>query len=189
MTVSTSNANMANPFVARPLRRLHRIVEYQDGRVRSTGFEHLEGQLAYVDRRADMVRQEAPGLSASEVATVAAATRGLAGEDVLAAAREYVHSGLLCETLDDPTNTCDPDTGSWMERLLPTPELADEISSSGYDVTVVPGWWGTSSDKKPRAVLRNAVKLAMNQTIAIGAGLSLAPAYCVVAEIASDVAK
>lgn len=181
VTVSASGANAQNPMIVRRLHRVQRLVELQDGSVSAHGFEHLIDATSYSDRRAAIIASAEPGLDRMSVELLAHATRGLVADETRRVAHAFVGDGVRPAPPADAWETCDPDTGSWMERLLPANELADVIGELGFSVEVVPGWWGTSAGHTVRVGAGNAAKRAANLAVRLGAGLVLAPTYCVVA--------
>jgi len=56
-----------------------------------------------------------------------------------------------------PTNTCDPYTGSWEERLIDLKKLKDTIKTCGMDVDITNSFYCYSDDK-----LLNTVKRFVN---------------------------
>lgn len=103
-------------------------------------------------------------------------TRGLHYADIDEALNEWITKGVLPPLLQHPTNTCDPRTGSWSERLLDPRVLRAELPGMGLpQVQVVRGRWHPSAAPSKRWAGRflNAAGSLLPMPLA----LALAPSF------------
>ncbi len=105
----------------------------------------------YVERRAAIVQQYAPTLTADEVRHVAEATTGLVQADVIAAAVRFERERVLPVRTRMPGEVpVDPD-GATQERLFDPYALASDIASLGFRTKVLGYWGGASGSRVVRA--------------------------------------
>lgn len=78
-------------------------------------------------------------LSDSEIDLLITHTRGQHQADILQSVNTYLQTGALPPLLAHPTNTCDPISSSWTERLLTVKEYHEIFSDCGYNLSVHAG--------------------------------------------------
>lgn len=127
---SSTTANQKNPGTRFTHRRMH-----------------LKWEKVYRKQREEIIHQYHPGFTASEAATLAFQTRGLAKWDILKAADIYLTTRKLPEPMTVGTNTCDPENGVWVEHLLPFSYYISWITGAGYTASFEPGFWDTHNRK------------------------------------------
>ena len=116
----------STPFNKRIERRLRKAMQADElGTATKKGFWQ---------KRRDYVQELHPDMSDRELDYWADNTRGLTYADVARAVESQSPNLLL-----DPDNTCDPDTGSWTERLLPVDDYRQLLLPYGYSLSVAPG--------------------------------------------------
>lgn len=125
----------SNPFNMHLVNRLHRVMvldEQGDGKGQE-GFFHL---------RRRYINKHFPTMDDKELDYWAKHTRGLIYEDVQRAVES--HSPNL---LRDSFNTCDPETGSWTERILSLEEYRGIVQPYNCDVFIENGFYNERSRK------------------------------------------
>lgn len=116
----------SNPYNSRVVRRLrHAMIDDEQGHDGKKGFFHL---------RREYIQQLHPDMSDKQLDYWAEHTRGLNYEDVARAVDAQSPNLLL-----DPYNTCDPQTGSWTERILPIDDYRQLLAPYGFQLTLLPG--------------------------------------------------
>ncbi|MCR4828879.1 MAG: class I SAM-dependent methyltransferase [Bacteroidales bacterium] len=121
--VFTTASTPYNRFV---VRRLHKaMVIDEQGDATHAGFRNL--------RRRYIAKQH-PNLSKKDVEYWTRNTRGLTYKDI-DLALEHQNPNLLL----DLYNTCDPETGSWTERILPISDYRQLLAPYNWELTVLPG--------------------------------------------------
>jgi hypothetical protein len=175
--VMSSGANEANPRLRRALMRAQIKAENQD-REKDLGHKERDSLKAFVSIRRDIIAQHAPHLSEKELTRLARATRGLVRQDILKLVDTYLEKGKEIPVPDHPTNTCDPLTGNWAERLMDTRYLEKNLCDKGFNVDIFSGYYGSSSN-----VIKRLAGLALNIIISNlkEKGLILAPFYTIYA--------
>ena len=56
-------------------------------------------------------------------------TRGLIKDNIEKVVNDYIKTGEVPSKMKHPTNTCDPYTGSWTEKLIDLKQLKTYIKS------------------------------------------------------------
>lgn len=169
----TSGANDRNPRVRRRLMKAQEKAEYTD---RTAGWGHKERDTvhSFLDIRRALIRSIEPQLSVDEIERLARLTRGLNSDDIEASVREYLEKGDIAYRPSHPTNTCDPYTGNWSERLMNQSELKDWLREEKFQAEVQSGYYGESGSG-----WRLVAKILANRLISISGslGLFLAPYF------------
>ncbi|RYG54738.1 MAG: methyltransferase domain-containing protein [Chitinophagaceae bacterium] len=137
VTVFTTAANPFNPLIRKRLRSLH----VQDEIVGGDG-SGLSGNAhpPFLEARYRLISEKFPKLENAR--ELAVATRGLAGIDIKNAVQQY----QLTKHLPVPaheSNTCDPLTGNWTERLLTGDEYADLFNKYGFSIEIKAGFYNS----------------------------------------------
>lgn len=167
---------------ANPLRRKTRRVlsqeankaEYEN-RESYWGHKDRDALRSYLSIRREIVRREAPELDNNEVEALGRKTRGMREDDIRIAVRNYVIHQELPRNPSHPTNTCDPYTGNWAERLMNPFDLAKLMNEEMLRVEVKPGFWAPQREN----MWKNCAKTLTNTFIVIlgKLGLHFAPYY------------
>lgn len=137
--VLSTSANPLNPIVRRRHYRQHLEWEFKDGPHESS--YPMDTLKAFHTVRCEIIRQYGPHLFADEVEDLASATRGMRKDDIERCVREFDESGVVQVEPDHPTNTCDPLTGSWQERLLDIDAVKRFLESAGFSVGILGGYY------------------------------------------------
>jgi len=111
--IFTTSAVNENPFIRMKLKQSHKIAEWKINNPVHSALPEFAG-LSYLEARKKMIEKKYPALPAEKVLQFARQTRGLMRQDIF-----NVIDGKIHYLPSHPTNTCDPLTGSWAERLLP----------------------------------------------------------------------
>lgn len=142
---------------------------------------HRKWEKVYRRQRMELIRKQITGIDTSDLMLLAAATRGLAGNDLLEAIDTFKETKLLPDPNEHYTNTCTPDNGIWVEHLLTFQQYRKLIDDQKYSITFLPGFWDTHYQK---SWMNNFSKL-MNSSIHKLSGKArfiIAPFIYVVAE-------
>ena len=175
--VFASSANAHNPLKTRRLMKSHLATEYLDRR-RMWGHKERDSLRSYFSLRRDIIDSFMPSLSPDEVEQLAHATRGLAKADIEACVTEYRRTGNISFKPDHPTNTCDPHSGNWNERLIDTHQIKAVLQREGFAVQIRSGYYTFSQHP-----LTQLARYVLNGLICLldTKGIILAPSYLVYA--------
>jgi hypothetical protein len=174
--VLCTSANPLNPLVRARHHRQHRLWEYKDGPHEESkpGWDTMR---AYRSVRREIIQQAAPNLSAAQWDRLATATRGLRRDDIETQVKKYLETGSVSVQPEHPTNTCDPLTGNWQERLLNIKKVERTLESLGYAARVFGGYYSASSSSPIKRLVKKPAGFILNQFISrLGRdGAALAP--------------
>ena len=93
---------------------------------------------------------------------LATRTRGLKKDDIELVVENYLNKNQLPEILNHPTNTCDPITGSWTERLLSIKEYKALFDKENFSIEIKKGFYN-----QWQKGIKNLVAKILNRCILI----------------------
>jgi hypothetical protein len=175
--VLSTSANPLNPIIRRRHFRQHREWEFEDGP--HEGSYPMDTVKAFLSVRREIVKQCAPQLSAADVEQLAAATRGMRKDDIESCVRQFEKTKVMPARPVHPTNTCDPLTGSWQERLLDIRAVSRTLEAAGFAVEVLGGYYGGMSSNSTGKVAKKTAAYFLNLGISLlgRQGVRLAPCF------------
>jgi hypothetical protein len=131
----TTASNPMHPIKSRKLMSLQRKDEY-------TGNSGpFEPHLPFFEIRQSIINALLPSLDQHSLYEWTKRTRGLHRNDIELAVIHWKKTGNMPLTIQHPTNTCHPETGSWTERLLPISVYQSIAEKSGFQCCVQPGYY------------------------------------------------
>ena len=120
----TTASNPANIYKCRYLRKLMK-----------------EDEKNFVEKRKAYIQNNRSRLSDTEIAILAKHTRGKIYSDIDKAVDQYLQQGIYPSLLDDPYNTCDPETGNWTERILSFKSYEQLADTYGFKINFSSGFY------------------------------------------------
>lgn len=129
----------SNPMNIRKKRQLYKEMDmYEKGNIITPN---------YYTKRLEFITRTYPDIPAEKAREYAALTRGMIYDDI----KYFIQSNNMEGTgsytipsLQDKHNTCDPETGNYMERILPFEEYAQYLRPHGHTLAVCTGHYYTS---------------------------------------------
>jgi 2-polyprenyl-3-methyl-5-hydroxy-6-metoxy-1,4-benzoquinol methylase len=166
-----TTANKHNPAVNLYTRRLHHRVEKQG--FHSRWDKGSDARKPMLEIRSAMIGDMAPELDEHVIKELAIHTRGLIRPAIQMAVEEYRSHGKLPPMLSDPSNTCDPETGNWAERLTSISEYRDIFEENEFQFHCIPGFYDTHYT----SALANLLATCLNPCIRLlgSKGVKLSP--------------
>ena len=141
VTVFTTASVTDNYFKTKQLTRLQYNDEHVGSNALHAGANDSFAGLPFKKIREQLIKNYVPGLHTEQVLNLSKATRGLHKRDILKAVDEFKLSGTLPKPPVHVTNTCDPITGSWTERLLTINEYKQLYKQAGFTLNVYNGFY------------------------------------------------
>lgn len=175
--VFASSANIANPIIRRRLMNVHRDFEFNK-REQKWGKKDSDSLESYFEMRKKIINDYDSTLTPEIIDEIAVKTRGLMKDAIERCIVEYQETGSVQYTQDHPTNTCDPYTGNWAERLMDAQYLREILEREKFRSEILPGFWGSSL-----AYHKNFIKNILNIGINLmgSSFLAFSPYYIVYA--------
>lgn len=171
--VFMTSANSRNPIIANRLRKLQIRSEYYGGtnniRKDDTFFDN-----SIFEERRNIIRNRYPGLGSNDLDHLTLKSRGLKVKGIEKMVEDFIETGVVNYELTHPTNTCDPYTGSWVERLIDLKQLEGIINKQNLRVEFHNSSFAYSKNK-----ILNIAKYILNQFIKFSGpnSLLLSPAF------------
>lgn len=136
-----SGANPNNPILKRRITAHHLEHEFTD---RKKEYGHKEGYSlkAYSKIRRELIVEFSKDkLNPGEIENLTGLTKGLIKKDIEECVSNYIDSKSLPKSKEDkyPTNTCDPITGNWAERLMDPYDLIKIFTQNNFSSQVIAG--------------------------------------------------
>lgn len=174
--VLASGANGRNPVLKRRLMKLHHKFEYIS-RDPQPGHKERDSLSAYFDIRKKLIADNFKKLTHLEVDQLSNLSRGLNEEDIINTVLNYQKTGSLPSPPNHPTNTCDPCTGNWAERIMTTDYLKGFLKELNLNVSVFPGYYSAASENNIKRTAATFLNLFIKQ---LGtSGLMISPYYVI----------
>jgi hypothetical protein len=173
-------ANPANWLIRKQLSKVHRRAEFGGRKQDHWGCREDYLVTPYLQERATIIKAHAADLSEPQIWELAASTRGLVAKDIVAVVDDFRRSGRISRQPDHPTNTVNPHTGNWAERLHDLPRLRQTLSECGFSVAILPGYYANSPSNR---LVKRWAGAVLNPIITLlgKRGLCVAPFYTVLA--------
>jgi 2-polyprenyl-3-methyl-5-hydroxy-6-metoxy-1,4-benzoquinol methylase len=136
----TTASNPENPVITRKYKRMHQKEELEGG---DADDRHLFGDAhpSFLSIRKKIIAAYQPQLSDEVLNELAKATRGLRRMDILKFVNDYKSTSTIVPAISHPTNTCDPETGSWAERMLELNEFEKLFAENDFQLQVNKGFY------------------------------------------------
>lgn len=168
-----TSANPGNPFIRHRLKKLH-IKSENRGFEKNVRRENIFLNTSFLEERERIIRNEFPDLKNNDIKILSLKTRGLRIDDIEKVVCDYIQTGEICYKIKHPTNTCDPYTGSWTEKLIDLKQLKILIKSNNLIVDISNSFYGYSDNK-----ILNIFKYILNQLIRVSGpkNLFFSPAF------------
>jgi SAM-dependent methyltransferase len=167
----------ANPLRKKSRRDLSAVatkLEYED-RENTWGHKVRDSLESYLNLRKNIIRNFAAKLKPEEVEALGKKTRGLRQEDIEICLSKYLATGEMPPDPEHPTNTCDPHTGNWAERLMDPFELREKLFALGFQCRLKPMFWARDHQSALKSSLKALVNLFM--LVFPTMGLKYSPGY------------
>lgn len=153
----TTGSNPENYFKVRKLQKLQVKDEF-----RGSTSEEMFGdkpEEAFFKQRSEIIRSNFSDLSDEITALLATSTRGKTKKDIITAAQEYIATSKFPPLLKHPTNTCDPISGSWTERILSLTEYTQLFKQGGFAVEFYPGFFNQFESSQIKKIINRLISL------------------------------
>jgi hypothetical protein len=135
-----TTANPQNPLTNIYTKRLQRIYE-REGFSEEWGSRKRDKNNAVLLVRKRIIKEHANSLDETEVEELAKRTRGKRKDDIIKCVDNYLRTSIMEPAPRHPTNTCDPNTGSWFEHLLPVSEYQRLVEKNGFEYSFKNGFY------------------------------------------------
>lgn len=138
--VMGTGVNAHHPWKRRDFMKMQQKDEWEGG---SAADRNLYGPAssAFREIRRGVLLQHWPEIAPDQLENWVTRTRGLRQRDIVLAIQAFHENGELPEMPEHPTNTCDPVTGSWTERLLTIAEYRNLFQRHQYRLEVMDGFY------------------------------------------------
>jgi hypothetical protein len=164
--LSMTSANSRNPFIVYRLKKLQVKAEYE-GVENNLRRVDIYSDTSLLEERRKIISNKFPDLNSGDIKMLSINTRGLIKDNIEKVVNDYIKTGEVPSKMKHPTNTCDPYTGSWTEKLIDLKQLKTYIKSKNLIVDISNSFYSYSNNKR-----LNLLKYLLNQLIkAVGPGI------------------
>lgn len=141
VSVFTTASVTENYFKSKQLQKLQYKDEHLGSNALHANARDAFAGMPFKEIRRKLISSSAAGLTAENIETLTTATRGLNKHDIMKAVEEFRISKKLPLPPPHATNTCDPITGSWTERLLTAQEYRQLYAQQDFELDVYNGFY------------------------------------------------
>jgi 2-polyprenyl-3-methyl-5-hydroxy-6-metoxy-1,4-benzoquinol methylase len=172
ITVFTTASVAENWFKSKQLKKLQLKDELEDSNAFQTAQENEWAGTCFLEVRRKIIQAYHPALAENIIEQLATRTRGLRKDDIEKSVDVYLQTNELPNIIKHTTNTCDPITGSWTERLLTVNEYRSIYTKQQTILLLHLGFYN-SSEKGFKCFIAGFI----NQLIFVlgGWGIKIAP--------------
>lgn len=157
-----TSANGANPIVRKRLKKIHLEAEFKQ-KNKVFGWKERDATIPFYKIREHIILEKAPNITNSNLEKLVKATRGLKQEDIVLVVKEFLETTKISRQPNHPTNTCDPYTGNWAERIIDLGQLKEFLEKDkDTRVRFINSKYGYNHNK-----LLNIVKFVVNLVIRV----------------------
>lgn len=185
VSVFTTASNPDNYFKCRHLRKLQLKDELQGSDPGDFVLAGAESHEAFILIREKIIASAFPELPAKTLGQLKMATRGLNKQDIIESVQRFLATGVMPSADMHSSNTCNPNTGSWTERILTIEQYKTQYEKNGFSLTVKTGFYNdkTAGIKKYVNAGRNVITSFAGRKTApfitlIGRALHNSPKRC-----------
>lgn len=145
MMICTS-ANTHNPLVKKIHLDIHSKYENQGS---NTDMDNPipDASNCGMTIRRQLIQKQFPQITEQQLEKMARLNRGYLEKEIIQRTREFLDTGRLPLAFDHPSNTCDPYTGAWVERLVPIGDYRRAAVANGFELFVINGFYNTHYSK------------------------------------------
>lgn len=162
-----TSANPHNPYIVARLKKLHKISELQ-GTEKNIRLNNKFLNTSSLEERSKIIRAKFPELKEDAINMLSEKSRGLRIDDIEILVSLYIKTGNITYKISHPTNTCDPYTGNWTEKLIDLKQLKLFIRNQNLKVDLSNSFYSYSKNK-----VLNIPKFMLNQLIRISGPCNL----------------
>lgn len=157
----STSANTHNPLVRWQHRKIHRQYEREGAYTDMSKDEINPENSGHYMRRTILLEN---GFPADHLGKMIELTRGLDLSQILNTIASFKSTGALPSKHTDPTNTRDPYSGNWVERLLPFEEYKKAAAAAGFQSEFLPGFYDTNYKSFYKNFVSNILNLILSKT-------------------------
>lgn len=151
-TTASNNKNFIKRYKIQRIQKKDECTGWND--------KHLGTLPAFRTVRKNIITNVLPECSDKDLDMLITHTRGMSEKDIVAACQLFAKEKRKPPLLSHPTNTCDPYTGSWTERLLTNKEYIAIFGKYGMKLTIENGFYNIH-----HAFAKSLIVKTLNNTI------------------------
>jgi 2-polyprenyl-3-methyl-5-hydroxy-6-metoxy-1,4-benzoquinol methylase len=158
--VITTSANMHNPLVKQIHLKIHNQYE-NEGIITDMDNPILNTSNCGIKMRSELIQNKFPDLDAEIINTLARLNRGFIQQDIMARVKNYIDTGKLPEPFQEPSNTRDPSSGAWVERLVSFTDYRKAAGSNSFTFELIPGFYNTHYTSSAKNIVSRFLNLIL----------------------------
>ena len=162
ITAFTTASNPENKVKVKKLMALQ-VKDELEGGVTTEGELGHTPHRAFLEMRKHIIQNLQLNLSDTELENLASLTRGQRRDDIQKTMEYYIKNKIFPPPPDHPTNTCDPYTGNWTERILTISAFQNIYNKNGFYLNLYEGFYNQYS-KGIKAQLAKGINLIIRLT-------------------------
>lgn len=159
-SVITTSANIHNPIVKQIHRKIHSKYETLGSNMDMDN-PTLDTANCGMKLRSEIIKNQFPELDQKLIEKLAKRNRGFVKAQIIERTQAYIQTGLLPVLSQDSTNTCDPFTGAWVERLVSVNEYERAAQNAQFKFSIIAGFYNTQYHSK----FKNIIAIILNKIL------------------------
>jgi 2-polyprenyl-3-methyl-5-hydroxy-6-metoxy-1,4-benzoquinol methylase len=156
--VFSTSANNKNLLRRRKLMQQQYISEHI-GEQEFFGRKEKDSLRSFLKIREEIIKENTAKMSLIEIQKLAIHTRGMRKSDIIAAIKEFESSNIFPEVLNHKTNTCDPNTGNWVEHLMEPKALQKSLALKNRPSEIKSGFYSIGNENFASTFVKNTLNI------------------------------
>jgi 2-polyprenyl-3-methyl-5-hydroxy-6-metoxy-1,4-benzoquinol methylase len=163
----------SNPYNYYKVKQLHKF-QHKDEWVgyKDLSKKELEtkgvSSLSFYEQRGKIIQANFPSLPDTLTRRLAKDTRGKRKDDIIRSVGHFLNNKQAIVPPEDPHWVCDPETGSWTERILPVSTYEKLFTEHGFSFSMHNGFYNEYSKKGLKALILKFLNRQINKHHGLG---------------------
>lgn len=156
--VITTSANIHNPIVRKIHHKIHQQYENLGSNIDMDN-PSINSANCGMKLRIEIIQTHFPKLDQKTIIKLAKNNRGFVKSKIINRVNEYLNTYILPLPFPEPSNTCDPLTGAWVERLVLANDYKNAANFAKFNFEILPGFYNTQYE----SILKNLIASLLNK--------------------------
>jgi hypothetical protein len=162
ITCFTTGSNPNNMWKVKSLKKMQIKDERYGGSLEDEMLYGAKACMPFYDVRKIIIEENFKNILQADIEELTKRTRGKNKNDIILETEKYLITKTFPIELEDKTNTCDPITGSWTERVLKIDEYKKVYTQNGFNIRIENGFYNSINNSLMKNIVLKMVNFIIN---------------------------